>query len=217
MFINHIILILFFILSFYQLQKIASTHPGSMNERSLNNIELNLFSMSVYFRNELIQEEFNNLNVFMIPNVKDYVLTFINNQIKHGQQFETFYLEFIFFFYLLLLVCTYFTLSNYLIPSLLLIMNYGTSLYKYYLLNKDTNIIELEPWKSMDFMLNSLLIFFILINCLCCSCTTQRKKITIPKSKETLKQEEMNKSIEEDKSENSINEFDEKKEIPEWQ
>ena len=69
----------------------------------------------------------------------------------------------------------------------------------------------------MDFMLNSLLIFFILINCLCCSCTTQRKKITIPKSKETLKQEEMNKSIEEDKSENSINEFDEKKEIPEWQ
>ena len=61
MFINHIILILFFILSFYQLQKIASTHPGSMNERSLNNIELNLFSMSVYFKNELIQEEFNNL------------------------------------------------------------------------------------------------------------------------------------------------------------
>ena len=45
----------------------------------------------------------------------------------------------------------------------------------------------------------------------------KRKKITIPKRKETLKQEEMNKSIEEDKSENSINEFDEKKEIPEWQ
>lgn len=215
MFINHIILILFFILSFYQLQKIASTHPGSINERSLNNIEFNLFSMSVYFRNELIQEEFNSLNIFLIPKVKDYVLTFINNQIKHGQQFETFYLEFICFFYLILLICTYFSLSYYFIPSLLLIINYGTSLYKYYLLNKNANIIELEPWKSMDFMLNSLLILFILINCMCCSCRTQRKKITTPKSKEIIK--ENKKSIEEDKSENSLNEFDEKKEIPEWQ
>lgn len=215
MFINHIILILFFILSFYQLQKIASTHPGSINERSLNNVELNIFSMSVYFRNELIQEEFNSLNIFLIPKVKDYVLTFINNQIKHGQQFETFYLEFICFFYLILLICTYFSLSYYFIPSLFLIINYGTSLYKYYLLNKNANIIELEPWKSMDFMLNSLLILFILINCMCCSCRTQRKKITIPKSKEIIK--ENKKSIEEDKSEDSLNEFDEKKEIPEWQ
>lgn len=216
MFIKHIILILFFSLTYFQIQRIASTQPGTSNERALTNTELHFFSLSVYFKNEVIQEEFNKLNLFMIPKVKDFVMELINSQIKHGQQYETFYLEFIFLFYLILLILTYFTLSFYFIPSMILLMNYGASLYKYYLLNKESNIYELEPWKSMDVVLNGLIIFFILINYLCCSCSSKRKIITIHKTNPKINEEERSKEFDV-KSEQLSDETDEKTETPGWQ
>lgn len=228
MIVKHLIIILTLTIGYYQYVKMHNEEPGSIQERSLYNktvfVNLLFYKVKLHFHEEKVESTFNNMNIFIIPKLKKYVTEFIDYIIRDGTNYTTYYFYFIFIKDFLIILLTYFTVSNYFFPSLILMVNYGLNIYK---------IVESYKWridknimKNFEFDVNVALTFFIMINYLyhCCREMRKRRKVNSAVKVEKIKiieREPSNKFVDLtgetcEGSDSEDNQPKEKKEIFSW-